>query len=854
MLSYVAAVRRYASICTVVLMGCGLTATAAETRPPSASMTIHADQVVGKVSQYLTGSCLEDIQHEIYPGLYSQMLFGESFQEPPPPEPMAGITAVPRDYGAWYLNADGELGMDELTEPSFLMYDGAELANGATGVEMKILRGSDEWAGMLIKLSEPGNRMHQFNAYCVCFNRDGQMFLRGFGKQDIKSEQLPFKAGFDQWFTLEVRTTGKALGLFIDGKSVFQFDEGQRPAANGKVGLYSAFSKVRFRNWWIDAGAGRKSIALQPQGDNWSTAQLSGMWRGVRSGTATGSFGINKEEPFAGRRCQRMSFTAGAGTIGIENRGLRRAGLCFRAGKPYEGLMWIRTDQQVPLTVALQSADGSRTYASQLLNTAAVSATAEHGWKRLDFTLTPTAEDIAGRFTILLEKPAVVDFGRVFLQPGEWGRYKGLRVRKDMVEKLLEQGVGVIRYGGSMMDVGANKWKRQIGPHDRRPGYDGGGWQWYRYTTQGWGIIDFLDLCEATGILGIPCTNIDETPNDMADFIEYVNGTPDSPWGKRRVADGHAKPYGLRHLELGNEQTINAGYFTKFKPLAEAIWSKDPGIILVVGDMYFQSPFTDPYHVPGSWDKTLAIHEQILRLAKQHGREVWFDEHVSTERWPHPGTDEYPGDLPGLRSLKENLGKLVPGAKYEVVVFEFNSDRHDIGRALCNAWAINVCESLDMQVACSANCFEAHVAPPTDNPFDQGLIFFNPSQVWLQPPGYVGKMVSDNYLPLRVQSSVQSPGGRLGVSAKRSEDGKTLVLQIVNQSDQAMVTDLQLHGFVPIHPHATVSELSGPLDGINPPDQPMAYAPIKSTWPHALTHGQARYTFPGHSFTIIRFE
>ena len=29
---------------------------------------------------------------------------------------------------------------------------------------------------------------------------------------------------------------------------------------------------------------------------------------------------------------------------------------------------------------------------------------------------------------------------------------------------------------------------------------------------------------------------------NMADFIEYVNGPADSPWGLRRAADGHPAP------------------------------------------------------------------------------------------------------------------------------------------------------------------------------------------------------------------------------------------------------------------------------------------------------------------------
>src|SRR5512142_168311 len=48
-----------------------------------AQITVHADRPMHPVSRLLTGACIEDVNHEIYGGLYSQMIFGESFQEPP---------------------------------------------------------------------------------------------------------------------------------------------------------------------------------------------------------------------------------------------------------------------------------------------------------------------------------------------------------------------------------------------------------------------------------------------------------------------------------------------------------------------------------------------------------------------------------------------------------------------------------------------------------------------------------------------------------------------------------------------------------------------------------------------------
>ena len=56
-----------------------------------ASLKVQADQVLHRISQYLTGACIEDVNHEIYGGIYSQMIFGESFQEPPPSPPIPGF-------------------------------------------------------------------------------------------------------------------------------------------------------------------------------------------------------------------------------------------------------------------------------------------------------------------------------------------------------------------------------------------------------------------------------------------------------------------------------------------------------------------------------------------------------------------------------------------------------------------------------------------------------------------------------------------------------------------------------------------------------------------------------------------
>src|SRR3954469_1104149 len=70
-----------------------------------ASIRIDARAAGKPVSRLLAGACIEDVNHEIYGGIYSQMLFGESFQEPPAASPVAKFNVAGGEWAA----TDGEL-------------------------------------------------------------------------------------------------------------------------------------------------------------------------------------------------------------------------------------------------------------------------------------------------------------------------------------------------------------------------------------------------------------------------------------------------------------------------------------------------------------------------------------------------------------------------------------------------------------------------------------------------------------------------------------------------------------------------------------------------------------------------
>ena len=68
-------------------------------------------------------------------------------------------------------------------------------------------------------------------------------------------------------------------------------------------------------------------------------------------------------DAYNGACSQSVEFVSGTGTVGIANAGLNRWGIAMRKGQTSEGRLYLRGSGDV--VVALQSADGTKEYASQ---------------------------------------------------------------------------------------------------------------------------------------------------------------------------------------------------------------------------------------------------------------------------------------------------------------------------------------------------------------------------------------------------------------------------------------------------------------------------------------------------------
>jgi len=813
-------------IAILIVCSCAARALAQDAR-----ITVHAATILHTLSPYMTGACIEDVNHEIYGGIYSQMIFGESFQEPPTPTPLKGFTP----HGGNWTVQDAQLHAPA-GDGYKLISDQPPFSTGQVAVEILFTDKAPGNAGLIAKVAQPGLGPDKFIGYEIALDPSRQILVLGRHRNNWEPiKEFPCHIPVNQWIPLVVTMTAKTLEISVNAQPIAAYQDTDHPLASGAVGLRTWQREAQYRNLTLKTNGQTTSLPFVPADPH--PDQISGMWRAIRRGSATGSFSLERDNPFLTRHSQRITFTAGQGEIGIENQSLNRWGMYFVQGKPYEGCLWVRADKDTDFHVALESRDGSKTYAEQNLQLKAPA------WQRLDFALTPSATDTAARFAIKLKQPASIVLAYVSLHPGPWGRFNNLPVRKDVADALRAQGLTVLRYGGSMVNAPEYRWKKMIGPRDRRPPYKG---TWYPCSTNGWGIIDFIDLCEALGLLAIPALNIDETPQDIADFVEYVNGSRDTPWGRKRADAAHTQPYNLKVLQLGNEEAVDDAYWQRFEPMAKAIWAKDANIIIVVGDFAYGQPIKDPYNFTGAPRiKTLAAHKKILDLAAQNNREIWFDVHI----WNNEPRD--PEGLGGLPSFIDALRRLNPAAKSKVAVFELNAGNHAVRRAIANAHAINELQRIGdrVPIVCSANCLQPY--KQNDNDWNQGLLFLTPSQVWGQPPYYVTQMIRRLSLPRCVQAESQSPSDALDVTATLSNDGNTLALQVVNLDSKPVSTRISLDGFVPTNPNAQVTELSGQLDDVNTPQEPQRITPRTREWPHHFNAGVCDYTFPPYSFTIL---
>ena len=320
-------------------------------------------------------------------------------------------------------------------------------------------------------------------------------------------------------------------------------------------------------------------------------------WTFVSKGGAQGKIAITDEKPMAAdpkksfnKRSLRLDLTKAApdGAVGVSNGGYW--GVPVKQGEEYHLSLAARASTTgADLTASLESADGKTVYATARVGTP------KGDWSTMKTILKSKGTDANARLVITTAQAGTVWLDMVSLFPAKTWKDHPNGLRPDLAEMLLAMKPAFVRFPGGCWVEGntmaeSYRWKQTIGPlHERRTQWNIWGYQ----ATHGLGFHEYLQLCEDLKAEPLFCINVgmshrenvpmdkmDEYVQDALDALEYANGPASSKWGAVRAKAGHPKPFGMRFMEIGNENGGPA-YKERWPLFVKAIKAKYPEVRLV---------------------------------------------------------------------------------------------------------------------------------------------------------------------------------------------------------------------------------------------------------------------------------
>ena len=297
-----------------------------------------------------------------------------------------------------------------------------------------------------------------------------------------------------------------------------------------------------------------------------------------------------------------LKLTINENYAGIRNEGFW--GMNIVEGETYTLTFWAKTDGSLDgrMVAELQD-DKQNNYGRTEFS---VNLTDE--WQKYTLQLKATSSNTKGWLAIRALQHMVIYLDVVSLMPPTYkDRPNGCR--RDLAEMLSELHPTFVRFPGgcyiegTWRDGQTNRfeWKKTIGPIEERPGHWNVNWG-YR-VSDGLGLHELLQLTEDLGAEPLFVSNIGlghgwmqdyqnlgDYIQETLDLIEYCNGDISTPYGSMRAANGHPEPFGLRLIEIGNENynySFNNNndqsdhYAERYKQFYDAIKAKYPEMILI---------------------------------------------------------------------------------------------------------------------------------------------------------------------------------------------------------------------------------------------------------------------------------
>ena len=463
-------------------------------------------------------------------------------------------------------------------------------------------------------------------------------------------------------------------------------------------------------------------------------------------------YAFDTNQPFNGKRSLRIELPAARARAGIS-----QDGFYLKEGLAYRLRLHLRGTNNVVVRATLHGGGGPAA-------TPVALGRAGETWQAADVVLRATRTLDQASLTLEFEGPGTVWFDRVSLI-GE-DAVLGLW-RPDAVEALRALQPGVIRFGGSALET--YEWDQCLGPWDRRAPFPQRFWGGIEENFVG--VEEFVALCQAVGAEPLICVRwTGKSPADAAAEVEYFNGPSDSPWGRRRAANGRVQPYGVKYWQIGNE-VGGPTYDASVKAFAQAMRQADPAV------------------------KVLSSFPSEHMLEAGGGYLDYLCPH-------HYGCADLLAMERDFAALENQIRRFATGRAVRIAVTEWNTTAGDweLGRGslqtLVNALH---CSRYHNLMHRHADAVEIAIRSNLIDSFGSGVILTGPGWLYFAPTYHAQRLYARaaGSHPVRVEHPASASGVSLpwhleepDFSAALSPDGRTLRLYGVNSTDKTIDVEI----------------------------------------------------------------
>jgi alpha-L-arabinofuranosidase len=532
----------------------------------------------------------------------------------------------------------------------------------------------------------------------------------------------------------------------------------------------------------------------------------------------------------------------GESGVGIKNSGFD--GMVVRTGEKYNFSLFAKqlSDAPLALSISLQNRKGEVLAAGSI-------STSSKEWKKYTLSLTATASNDTASLVLLVKTEGKLALDVISLFPEKTFKKRPNGMRCDLAQMLADMKPRFIRFPGGCLAHGDGlgnmyRWKNTIGPVEQRKEQRN---IWGYHQTAGLGYFEFFQFCEdigakplpvlpaavscqnsggtwqigGTGQRALPMDEMQDYVQEVLDLIEWANGPVTSTWGAKRAASGHAAPFNLEYVGIGNEDKITPEFEERFKMIYKAVKEKHPEI-KVVGT-------AGPFHSGEDFDKGWKLANDLkVPIVDEHyytSPEWFISNHYRYDKYPRNAGQVYLGEYASWG----------------------NKMRNAIGEA---AYMTSLERNGDVVRMAS---YAPLLAKKNFTQWKIDMVFFDNVNICLTPNFYVQKMFLSNQGDFYFDHVIKKDQKDTTLASSCVKDSKSgdIILKMVNFGKTQKPMKINLSGFKNILPDALQTLFTGADDAENTLENPKNVAPVESTLKVNKTF---EYAAPAMSLTVIRIK